>query len=155
MTRLDIFSSNLKVHQQISKKRCFKKHCSCDQACQFSALQGTPSWRYLENLRIDDKFMNKRIRHFIQQTMCQEEKIIRMSQQGSEISVQLLFLKKYRSSHRRCRRSHQRISVRKGFLKNFENFTRKHLCWRVFFNKVAGLQPASFLKRGSNTSVFL
>ena len=28
----------LKAHQQISKKRCFKKYCSCDQACQFSVL---------------------------------------------------------------------------------------------------------------------
>ena len=32
----------LKAHQQVSKKRCFKKYCSCDKACQFSALQGTP-----------------------------------------------------------------------------------------------------------------
>ena len=29
---------------------------------------------FLENLTIDDKFMNKRVRHFIHQTMCQEEK---------------------------------------------------------------------------------
>ena len=28
----------LKVHRQISKKRCFEKYCSCDQACQVSAL---------------------------------------------------------------------------------------------------------------------
>ena len=28
----------LKTHRQISKKRCFEKHCSCDQACQFSVL---------------------------------------------------------------------------------------------------------------------
>ena len=30
------------AHQQISKKGCFKKYCSCDKTCQFSALQGTP-----------------------------------------------------------------------------------------------------------------
>ena len=28
----------LKTHGQISKKCCFKKNCSCDNACQFSAL---------------------------------------------------------------------------------------------------------------------
>ena len=33
-------SSNqmLKTHRQISKKRCFEKHCSCDKVFQFSAL---------------------------------------------------------------------------------------------------------------------
>ena len=36
-----------------------EKYCSCDQACQFSALYGT-HWRsYLENLIINDKFINK------------------------------------------------------------------------------------------------
>ena len=29
----------LKAHRQISKKRCFEKYCSCDQACQVSALK--------------------------------------------------------------------------------------------------------------------
>ena len=28
----------LKAHRQISKKRCFENYCSCDQACQVSAL---------------------------------------------------------------------------------------------------------------------
>ena len=36
-----------------------------------------------------------------------------------------------RSSHRKC-------SVKKGFLRNFIKFTRKHLCQSLFFNKVAG-----------------
>ena len=39
----------LKAHRQISKKRCCEKYCSCDQACQVSALQGTPWRNYLEN----------------------------------------------------------------------------------------------------------
>ena len=43
---------------------------------------------------------------------------------------------------------------KKGVLKNFANFTEKHLCWSLF-NKVASLQPASFLKRDSNSSAFL
>ena len=31
------------------------------------------------------------------------------------------------------------------FLKNFANFTGKHLCWSLFFNKAAGLQ--TFIKK--------
>ena len=73
------WKSSLKAHQQIPKKRCFEKYCSCDQACQFSALQGTPWQSYLENLTIDDKFINKRVRLFIHQTMCREQKIISTS----------------------------------------------------------------------------
>ena len=34
------FISLLKEHQQISKKRCFQKYCSCGKACQFLACQG-------------------------------------------------------------------------------------------------------------------
>ena len=37
-----------------------------------------------------------------------------------------------RSSHRRC-------SVKKGILKNFTIFAGKHLCWSIFFDKVATL----------------
>ena len=48
---------------------CFEKYCSCDKVCQFPALSGTPRWSYLENLTIYDKFINKRVRHFIHQTM--------------------------------------------------------------------------------------
>ena len=36
---------------------------------------------------------------------------------------------------------------KKGVLKNFTKFTRKHLCQNLFFNKVAGLRPATFLKK--------
>ena len=45
--------------------------------------------------------------------------------------------------------SHCRYSVRKGVLKNFANFTGKHLCWSLFY-EVVSLQPARFLKRDSN-----
>ena len=44
-----------------------------------------------------------------------------------------------RSSHRRC-------FVRKGVLRNLGKFTEKYLCQRLFFNKVAGLKPATLLK---------
>ena len=38
----------------------------------------------------------------------------------------------------------RRCSVTKVVLRNFAKFTGKHLC--IFFNKVAGLRPASLLK---------
>ena len=55
----------------------------------------------------------------------------------------------FRSGHRRC-------SVRKVVLRNFVKFTGKHLCQSFFFSKVAGLRPATLLKkRDSVISVFL
>ena len=32
-------------------------------------------------------------------------------------------------------------------LKNFAKLTRKHPCWSLLFNKVAGLRPATLLKK--------
>ena len=44
------------------------------------------------------------------------------------------------------RNSHQRYSVRKGVLRNFAKLRGKHLCQVLFFNKVAGPEPATLLK---------
>ena len=41
---------------------------------------------------------------------------------------------------------HQRCSAKKGVLKNFTKFTRKHLCQSLTFNKVA--RPATLFKKG-------
>ena len=35
----------------------------------------------------------------------------------------------------------------KGVLRHFAKFTGKHLCQSLFFNKVAGLRPATLLKK--------
>ena len=35
----------------------------------------------------------------------------------------------------------------KGVLRNFSKFTGKHLCQSLFFNNVAGLRPATLLKK--------
>ena len=43
--------------------------------------------------------------------------------------------------------SHQRCSMKKGVLKNFAKFTRKHLCQSLFINNVAELRPATLLKK--------
>ena len=39
------------------------------------------------------------------------------------------------------------VFCKKGFLRNFAKFTGKHLCQSLFFNKVAGLRPATLLKK--------
>ena len=41
----------------------------------------------------------------------------------------------------------QRCSIKKGVLSNFTKFTGKHLCQSLVFNKVAGLRPATLLKK--------
>ena len=45
------------------------------------------------------------------------------------------------------RSSHQRYSMKKGVLRNFAKFIAKHLCQSFFFNKVAGLRPATLSKK--------
>ena len=36
--------------------------------------------------------------------------------------------------------------LKKGVYRNFAKFTGKHLCQSLYFNKVAGLRPATMLK---------
>ena len=45
--------------------------------------------------------------------------------------------------------SNTEAELKKNILKNFAEFTAKHLCQSHFFNKVAGLSPATLLKRDS------
>ena len=40
-----------------------------------------------------------------------------------------------------------------GLLKNFAIFTGEHLCWSLFFNKVAGL-ACNFIKKEAPTQLF-
>ena len=51
------------------------------------------------------------------------------------------------------RSSRPEVFCRKGVLKNFTTFTGKYLCQSLFFNKVAGLRPATLLKRVPGTGV--
>ena len=45
------------------------------------------------------------------------------------------------------RSSRPELFCKKGVLRNFTKFTGKHLCQGLFFNKVAGLRPATLLKK--------
>ena len=59
----------------------------------------------------------------------------------------------------RAKAAVRRCSTKEVFLKilqySQENITGKHLCWSLFFNKVAGLSPETLLKRDSTIGVFL
>ena len=50
-----------------------------------------------------------------------------------------LLLNKYRNSHQRC-------CIKKAVFKSFAKFTEKHLCERLFFNKVAATAYNSIKK---------
>ena len=52
------------------------------------------------------------------------------------------------------RSSRLEVFCKKGVLKNFENFTGKCLCQSLFFNKVAGLRPATIFKKETLAQVF-
>ena len=45
--------------------------------------------------------------------------------------------------------------MKKGILKIFANFTGKHLHWNVFLKKGQAFWAAAFLRRDSDTGVFL
>ena len=47
------------------------------------------------------------------------------------------------------------VLYKKGVLRNFTKFTGKHLCQSLLFNRVAGLKPATLVKKDSGTGVFL
>ena len=50
----------------------------------------------------------------------------------------------------RCTQKHRssrpEVFCKKGVLRSFAKFTGKHLCQSFFFNKIAGLNPATLLK---------
>ena len=49
--------------------------------------------------------------------------------------------------HAFVRSSRPEVLCKKGVLRNFGKFIEKHMCQKLFFNKVAGLRPATLLKK--------
>ena len=41
----------------------------------------------------------------------------------------------------------RRCSAKTSVLRKFAKFTGRHTCWSLFLNKVAGLRPATLLKK--------
>ena len=69
---------------------------------------------------------------------------------------ELLFLiKKRHLQYLIFRSSRSQMFFKIGVLKNFANFTAKHLCWSIFFIKLQAWRAATLLKRDSNTGVIL
>ena len=54
------------------------------------------------------------------------------------------------------RSSRPKVFCKKVALRNFTKFTGKHLCYSIFFNKVAGLSPeaCNFIKKETLPQVF-
>ena len=54
------------------------------------------------------------------------------------------------------RGSRLEMFCKKGVLRNFAKFIRKHLFQSLFFNKIAGMRPATLLKKETpGTGAFL
>ena len=53
------------------------------------------------------------------------------------------------------RSGHPEMLLKITVLKNFENDNGKHLCWSLFFNRIADLRYASLLNWDSCTGVFV
>ena len=49
--------------------------------------------------------------------------------------------------HAFVRSSRPDVLCKKGVLRNFGKFIEKHMCQKLLFNKVAGLRPATLLKK--------
>ena len=66
-----------------------------------------------------------------------------------DVLLSTVFVKKFLNSSflALLRRSRPEVLCKKGVLGNFAKFTGKHLCQSLFFNKVAGLRPATLLKK--------
>ena len=54
---------------------------------------------------------------------------------------------KYWKARTLVRSSRPKVFCKKGVLRNFTKFTGKHLYQSLFLNKVAGLRPATLLKK--------
>ena len=55
----------------------------------------------------------------------------------------------------RYRSSHPEVFCKKGVLRNFEKFTGKHLCQRLFFDKAGGLKLSKICYQRKMKSTFL
>ena len=63
-----------------------------------------------------------------------------------KLSYAIISLWKLAKNKKFSRSSRLQVVCKKGVLENFAKFTGKNLCQSLFFNKVEGLRPASFLK---------
>ena len=75
-----------------------------------------------------------------------QQKIMPFQLKISNVKISTSYLN-HDTLKRNPRISHRRCSIRNDVLRNFTKYTRKHLCQSFFFDKVAGLSPATLLKK--------
>ena len=131
--RLSRFWS-LKAHQQISKNSVLKSIVHVTKHTNFQLYKVHPD---RVNLTIDNRFINKRVRLFTHQTMCQEEKIIFTSftflhhfTSRLQNSCLTTFFKKIQNQSLEVQKQSPEVFYKKdkkGIFKNFTNLTGKHL----------------------------
>ena len=122
--RLSRFWS-LKVHQHISKNSVSESIVHVTKHINFQLYKVHPD---KVNLTIDSRFINKRVRLFIRQTMCEEEKIIFNIITRLQNSCLITFFKKIQKQPLEVQKQSPEVFYKKGFFKNFINLTGKHLC---------------------------
>ena len=76
-----------------------------------------------------------------------EKKLLRLLEKKFFEKIKTKIIKIGNKNKQMDRSRHRRCSVRKGVFRNFAKFTGKHLCQSLFLNKVAGLRPATLLKK--------
>ena len=78
--------------------------------------------------------------------------LIFLTKQGFKTYITFLQNKTVRSIAKG--RSRDKVFCKKGVLKNFTKFTGEHLCWNLFFDKVAGLRPKTLLIKRLHRNCF-
>ena len=87
--------------------------------------------------------------------MCREEKIIYViARLRNSCLIAIAIFKNYKAVTGGAEAVTRGILQKEALLK-ISRTSQENTCIVVFFNKVAGLQPANFLKGDSNTSAFL
>ena len=95
-------------------------------SCYFVELSGSLSDQFSMERKIID----------IKSIACEHMMLVEQRTSWGEMSFRDIFQKQP-----------PEVFYKKGVLRNFAKFTRKHLCKSLLFNKVAGLRPATLLKK--------
>ena len=66
---------------------------------------------------------------------------------GTYLSTMAMSVPQFKDFWKQRQKQPPDVLCKKGVLRNFAKFTGKHLCQRPFFNKVAGMSPATLLKK--------
>ena len=93
----------------------------------------SPSRSYLENLTIDDKFINKPVRLFIHNTKCLKcvEKKKLLGRRNKDISLKT-FVKWLLITFKKMQEHPPEVFYKKAVVENLAIFTEKNLYWSLY-----------------------